>query len=125
MRLGEHVGADGRILDNSAASVELFEASAFLYRQLIDACGEWLVSKATFSPESLSFKHENRVRFMMGYISTRYQHGFATQNRSHLVEVGRFLKEIVTKKIRSHSSRDGKRNRPETSSQSPELKRGD
>lgn len=113
MRLGEHVGADGRILVNSATSVKLFEASAFLYRQLIDACGEWLMAKAARGPESLSFKHENRVRFMMGYIRTRYQHEFASRNRSHLVEVGRFIKDILTKKIRSHFSRDNGHSRPE------------
>jgi hypothetical protein len=125
MRLGEHVGSDGRILDNSATSVKLFESSAFLYRQLIDACGEWFVAKAARRPESLSFKHENRVRFMMGYISTRYRNEFASRNQSHLVEVGRFIKDIVTKKIRSHFSRDNGRKRPEASSQSPEFKRGD
>ena len=123
MRLGEHVGADGQILDNSATSVELFEAPAFLYRQLIDACGEWIVAKARGS-ESLSFKHENRVRFMAGYISARYQQEFASRNRSHLKEVGRFIKDIVHKKIRSHFSRSvNGRNQPEASSQSPEFKR--
>jgi len=100
MRLGEHVGSNGQILDNLATSVELFGAPAFLYRQLISACGQWLVAKAR-GPESLSFKHENRVRFMMAYISTRYEHEFAAQNRSHLVEVGRFIKTILSKKIRS------------------------
>jgi hypothetical protein len=125
MRLGEHVGSDGRILDNSTTSVELFEAPAFLYRQLIDACGKWLVAKASREPESLSFKHENRVRFMMGYIRARYQNEFAGRKRSHIVEVGRFIKDILTKKIRSHSSRDSGRNRTEASNQSPEFKRGD
>ena len=122
MRLGEHVGSEGQILNNLNTSVELFGASAFLYRQLIDACGEWLMAKAR-GHESLSFKHENRVRFMMGYISKRYEDEFASQNKSHLMEVGRFVKAILQKKISFHTSRVSERNGTEASSQSPEFKR--
>jgi glycosyltransferase involved in cell wall biosynthesis len=102
MRLGEHVGSNGQILNNLATSVELFNAPAFLYRQLISACAQWLVAKAR-GRESLSFKHENRVRFMMGYIGKRYKDEFASRNRSHVAEVGRFIKAILHKKIRSHT----------------------
>ena len=122
MRLGEGMGPNGQILDHSASSVQLFEAPAYLYRQLLSTCGKWLVAKAR-GPESLSFKHENRVRFMMQYIRTRYEHEFASRNRSHLAEVGRFINAILRKKIRSRMSRDNGRNQPEKSSQSPEFKR--
>ena len=122
MRRGEHVGPDGQILDNQATSVELFGAPAFLYGQLLSACGEWLAAKAR-GGESVSFKHENRVRFMMGYISKRYEDEFAPRNKSHVMEVGRFIKAMLHKKIRSQISRVGGRNRSEAPSQSPEFKR--
>ena len=109
MRLGELVGSDGQILDSVPSTVKLFEAPGFLYRELISECAHWLVA-TTRRRESLSFKHETRVRYLIGYIRKRYEHEFATRKRSHIVEVGSFIKAILQKKIQLNSSRFSRRN---------------
>jgi len=109
MRLGELVGSDGQILENLPSTIKLFEAPGFLYRELMTECAQWLVATAR-GCESLSFKHENRVRYLIAYISKRYEHEFATRKRSHLIEVGSFIKAILHKKIHLNSSRFNRRN---------------
>ena len=109
MRLGELVGSNGQILENLPATVKLFDAPGFLYRELMSECVRWLLAIARRS-ESQSFKHENRVRYLIGYISNRYEHEFATRKRSHLVEVGSFIKAILHKKIHSNAARFRRRN---------------
>lgn len=104
MRLGELVGSDGQILESLPSTVKLFDAPGFLYRELMSECAQWLVA-TTRGRESLSFKHENRVRYLIGYISNRYKHEFATRKRSHLVEVGGFIKAMLHKKIQLNASR--------------------
>jgi glycosyltransferase involved in cell wall biosynthesis len=106
MRLGEYVGADGRVLDEMPAAETLFEVPVYIYRQLLDACGEWVVATVRRS-ESVSFKHENRIRFLLGYISHRYHNEFASQDRSRPREVGRAFNAM----LRKVTSRAGKRDR--------------
>jgi glycosyltransferase involved in cell wall biosynthesis len=100
MRLGELVGSDGQIMEKLPSTVKLFDAPGFMYRELISESAQWLVATAR-RYESLSFKHENRVRYLIGYISKRYEHEFTSRKRSHVVEVGRFIKAILHKKILS------------------------
>lgn len=107
MRLSELVGSDGQIMRNLPSAVKLFEAPGFLYRELISECAQWLVATAHRN-ESVSFKHENKVRYLIGYISKRYDQEFASRKRSHLVEVGRFINALVHKKI--HPNTSSKRN---------------
>ena len=106
MRLGEYVGADGQILDEMPVAEKLFEVPLYIYRELLDACGEWLRAAVRRS-ESLSFKHENRIRFLLGYISHRYQNEFASQDRSRPREMAR----VANAMLRKVSSRVSKRDR--------------
>ena len=96
-------------MENLPSAVKLFDAPVFLYRQLMSECAQWLVATAR-RHESLSFKHEVRVRYLIGYISKRYKHEFASRNGSHLIEVGRFIKAILHKKMHLTSSQVSKRN---------------
>jgi len=100
MRLGEHVGSQGQILEAVPDDITLFDTPGYVYRQVLEACGQWLMAIVR-GRNSLSFKHENRVRFLVSYISTRYEHEFVSRNRSHLVEVAKFLKALLRKKIQS------------------------
>lgn len=110
MRLGEFVGSNGQILANLPTSVKLFDAPAFLYRELVGECARWLVS-AALRRESLSFKHENRVRYLIRYISKRYEREFAKRNSSHVMEVGRFVTAMLQKKMHLTTSRVSGRHR--------------
>jgi glycosyltransferase involved in cell wall biosynthesis len=98
MRLGEFVSANGQILNRLPEAVKLFDAPGFLYRELARECAQWMAATVR-RRESLSFKHEVRVRYLIRYISKRYEHEFASRNSSHVMEVGRFIKAILHKKI--------------------------
>ena len=98
MRFSELVGSDGQIMKNLPSTVKLFDAPGYLYRALITECAYWLVATAR-RHESLSFKHEGRVRYLFGYIRKRYEHEFATRKRSHILEVGSFIRDILHKKV--------------------------
>ena len=108
MRLGDLVGSNGQITDNLPSVVKLFDAPAFLYRELLGECAQLVVTTVR-GRESLSFKHENKVRYLISYIKRRYQNDFASRNGSHLVEVGRFIKAILQKKIQSTFHRANER----------------
>lgn len=98
MRLGEFVGSNGQILASLPTAVKLFDAPGFLYRELVRESAQWFMDTVR-RRESLSFKHENRVRYLIRYIRKRYEHEFAKRNSSHVLEVGRFITAMVHKKI--------------------------
>ena len=104
MGLGEAITADGQLTDTPPRMVPLFGTPAFIYRELLAECGRWALDRAR-GRESQSFKHENRVRYLIGYISKRYEQEFASRKGSHLLEVGRFVKAMFHKKFHLSSAR--------------------
>ena len=103
MRLYERMGPDGRILAEPLETVRLFGAPAFLYRESINECGHWLL-EIIRRRESLSFKHQNRVRYLLAYIKESYRREHASQKGTRLVEVLRFVKAMLHKKTHSISA---------------------
>jgi hypothetical protein len=98
MHLQETIGYSGEILEKPLETVRLFGAPAFLYRELMSEslrCAATTVCKR----ESISFKHENRVRYLLGYIGKCYEQEFASRDRSHILELGRFTKAMLRKKF--------------------------
>lgn len=103
MRLYEHMGPDGRIQAQPLETVRLFGAPAFLYRESINECARWL-REIVRRRESLSFKHENRVRYLLAYIKESYRTERASQKGTRFVEVLRFVKAMLHKKTHLISS---------------------
>jgi GT2 family glycosyltransferase len=97
MRFGELTAQDGRILQQPPRMVTLFGAPAYLYRQLWGEAWRWLGS-AALRRESLSFCHENRMRFLLGYLSECRRRNIKTRPRSPFVEMGLFAKAMLRKK---------------------------
>ncbi len=98
MRLNEITGSGGR----QTFDVTLFGAPACLYRELISEGRRWLAA-AVRRRESLSFQHENNLRYFTSYIHKRYEQNAAEQKRSHLAELKTFITSMLRKKIRSES----------------------
>lgn len=103
MRLYEFMGPNGQILAEPLETVRLFGAPAFLYREFIIKCGEWL-REIVRRRESLSFKHGNRVRYLRAYIKESYRRERAAQKRSRFGEILRFVKAMLHKRTHSISS---------------------
>ena len=103
MRLYEYMGPDGRILAEPLETVRLFGAPAFLYRESINECAKWL-REFVRGHESHSFKHENRLRYLLAYIKQSYRTERASKKGARFVEVLRFLKAMLHKKTHSISS---------------------
>jgi glucosyl-dolichyl phosphate glucuronosyltransferase len=103
MRLYERLGQDGQILAEPLETVRLFGAPAFLYRECVNECARWL-REIVRRHESLSFKHENRVRYLLAYIKESYRRERASQQGARFAEVLRFVKAMLHKKTHSISS---------------------
>jgi glycosyltransferase involved in cell wall biosynthesis len=102
MRLAEHTGPDGRILLVLPETTTLFGAPAFIYRKLLEESGHW-IAKGLFGQEGEAFYHEARIRFLLGYISNCYEQSSSNRKHSPLVEVIRFIKALVKKKLSAFS----------------------
>jgi glucosyl-dolichyl phosphate glucuronosyltransferase len=102
MRLYELTGSDGQVLDEPLETVRLFGVPGFLYRELLDQCKRWLMATVR-RQDSLSFRHENGIRYLLAYMKESYQRDIALQNRPRVVEILRFLKALLYKRTHSHS----------------------
>ena len=102
MRLYELTGSDGRVLDEPLETVRLFGVPGFLCREFMNECKCWL--RATVRrQESLSFKHENRIRYLCAYMKQSYQRDVALQKGARFREVLRFVKARLYKRTHSPS----------------------
>jgi len=96
MRLYDRMDRNGRIFAEPLEMVRLFGAPGFLYRELFNECCNW-VRVSIRRHESLSFKHENRVRYLIGYIRESSRSELRSK-KGAFGEVLRFIKAMVHKK---------------------------
>jgi glycosyltransferase involved in cell wall biosynthesis len=94
MRLHQRITADGRMTKEPQQGLRLFDVPGFLYRELMTECREWL-RETMRRNESLSFKHENRVRYLLAYIAESYRKERSSQNGARFMEVVRFIKAML------------------------------
>jgi glycosyltransferase involved in cell wall biosynthesis len=103
MQLHESTGRDGQILKEPLEVVRLFGVPGFLYRELVKECGRWFVATLRLS-HSLSFKHENRLRYWRAYLRESRRQQPDLKNGSRLGEVLRFVKAMVRRRTHSTSN---------------------
>ncbi|HEX8091349.1 MAG TPA: glycosyltransferase family A protein [Blastocatellia bacterium] len=106
MRLDDTMGPHGRLLEERADTVMLFGTPASLYRELLRASVRWVSATAQLR-ESLALQHENRICYLIGYISERYRNFEAENKRSSLVEISRFVKTLLRKKFMPNLPSEG------------------
>ena len=102
MRLYERTGPDGSVLDKPMETARLFGVPGFLYRELMNEGWRWLLA-VFLRHESHSFKHENRIRYLLAYMDETYHRATALQKGGRFREVLRFLKALLTKRTHSPS----------------------
>ena len=103
MHLYERMGPNGQIRKEPMETVRLFGVTGFLYREFMKECGRWLVATLR-RQESLSFKHENRVRYWFAYMRESYQRDLALRKGTRVAEVLRFVKAMLHKRTHSISN---------------------
>jgi len=97
MGVEEMLNKDGEIVDKAPDYTTLFGTPAFLYRALLVAAKNW-ATVAVRGPESLSFRHEARVRYLLGYINKRFQES-SDKRGTYLGELVSFTKAMLDKKL--------------------------
>jgi glycosyltransferase involved in cell wall biosynthesis len=79
--------------------VTLFGSPAFLYTQALASSWKWLVASVA-GPAWRPLYEENRVRYALAYIRTRFTRRGSEGARSAAGEVARFVRDILKKKLR-------------------------
>jgi glycosyltransferase involved in cell wall biosynthesis len=102
MRFVEDSDRDGRYIGRRSAEepVTLFGVPGFLFRQIAHQVRRWMLASFRRQP-ALTFMHENNVRFLVSYISTRYREERVRNNRSVVAEVRNFATNLLRKKVRT------------------------
>ena len=102
MRFGEIFDQDGRLIEDRKGGEVLFGVPAFIYRGLLTASLGWLVG-AVRRQGSVALTHENRLRYVAGYIGTRYEETKGERSRWWGAEIWVFSLSILKRKIRRGS----------------------
>ena len=99
IRFGELFDQEGRLVDDRLDTDMLFGTPAFMYRSLLTQSVGWLGATAR-RRESLALTHENQLRYLVGYIASRYEQTRNERSRWCMAEMWRFSLSIVKRKIR-------------------------
>jgi glucosyl-dolichyl phosphate glucuronosyltransferase len=100
MRFEEIFDRDGRLDEERVARETLFGMPAFIYREFLTEGAGWL-GAIVRRQESVAFTHENRLRYLVGYISRRYEQTRGERSRWGIAEVGIFAASVLKRKIRA------------------------
>jgi len=100
MRFLEIFDRDGRLIEERVATETLFGMPAFIYRRLLTESGGWLGALVR-RQESVAFTHENRLRYLVGYITRRYELTKGERSRWWVAEVWIFAASVLKRKIRA------------------------
>lgn len=98
MRFLEIFDRAGRLDETPGAGETLFGVPAFAYRSLLIEGVRWLRATAR-RQESEALTHENRVRYMVGYVIRRYEMTRARRAGWWLAEVWIFSVSVLRRKI--------------------------
>jgi glucosyl-dolichyl phosphate glucuronosyltransferase len=99
--LAELVHRDGSLRPASEDTLRLWGVPAFLMRELMMMGVRWAAARARGQSTTLVYEH--RLRFLWGYICSRYRYHRQAQGRGRLSDVLTFLRTLVKKKFRAFS----------------------
>jgi len=96
MRLDEITAPDGSLMKERPRTVKLFGVPGSMYREFVTESFGWL-RQTVFGDDSRKVRHENRLCYLAGYVSKRYEIEAAQEGHSNLGEVASFIKAVVVK----------------------------
>lgn len=103
MRLDEIIAPDGSLIRERPHGVKLFGVPGSMYREFVTESLGWL-KQSVNGDDSRKVRHENRLCYLAGYVSKRYEIEVAQSGHSNLGEVASFIKAVVAKLVRKHES---------------------
>ena len=98
MRLDEIIGPDGSLMRERSHTVTLFGVPSSMYREFLTESLGWL-RQVVYGDDSTKVRHENRLCYLAGYVSKRYETEVAQQGHSNLGEVASFLKAVFARVV--------------------------
>jgi hypothetical protein len=72
MRLDEITAPDGSLMKERPRTLKLFGVPGFMYREFVSEGFGWL-RQSIFGDHSSKLRHENRLCYLAGYMSKRYE----------------------------------------------------
>jgi len=99
MRLDEIIAPDGSLIRERPHGVKLFGVPGSMYREFVTESLGWL-KQSINGDDSRKVRHENRLCYLAGYVSKRYETEVAQSGHSNLGEVASFIKAVVAKLVR-------------------------
>jgi glycosyltransferase involved in cell wall biosynthesis len=99
MRFLESFGRDGRLDETRVATETLFGTPAFVYRAALTEGARWL-GAVVRRQESAALSHENRLRYLAGYIGRRYELTRGERSRWWGAEVWAGAISVLRRKLR-------------------------
>jgi glycosyltransferase involved in cell wall biosynthesis len=104
MRFLEIFDRDGRLDEERVSGETLFGVPASAYRALLSEGAGWLGAKVR-RRESAALTHENRLHYLAGYISRRYEQTRGERSRWRMAEVWMFATSVLKRKVRKLTPR--------------------
>jgi glycosyltransferase involved in cell wall biosynthesis len=100
MRLDERSTRDGGVVPTERVprGVTLFGVPLSIYRQFVTESVAWLGNVVTGRDESEQLQHENRLFYLAGYVSKRYEVATTEQNYSRGDDVASFVRGIFARR---------------------------
>jgi glycosyltransferase involved in cell wall biosynthesis len=97
--LDERSTPDGGIVpaEQRPRGVTLFGVPLSIYRQFVSESAAWLRNVVTGRDESEQLQHENRLYYLAGYVSKRYEVATARQDYSTGHDIAAFIRGIFAK----------------------------
>ena len=98
MRLDEMIGPDGSLIRERQHLVRLFGVPGSMYREFVTESLGWL-KQSVHGDDSRKVRHENRLFYLAGYVSKRYEIEVAQKGHSTFGEVASFIKAVFAKMV--------------------------
>lgn len=103
MRLDEIIAPDGSLIGERPHTLKLFGVPGSMYREFVTESLGWL-RQSVSGDDSRKVCHENRLCYLAGYVSKRYEIEVAQEGHSNLGEVASFIKAVFARVVRKQES---------------------
>jgi glycosyltransferase involved in cell wall biosynthesis len=103
MRLDEFIAPDGSLIKEQQHGLKLFGVPGYMWREFLTETVGWC-RQSVLGDDSKKLRHENRLCYLAGYVSKRYQIEVAREGHSNFSEIASFTKAVFAKVVGKQAS---------------------
>ena len=103
MKLNEIIAPDGSLITARPYGVKLFGVPGFMFREFATESLGWL-RQSVYGNDSIKMRHENRLCYLVGYMTKSYEIEVKRGDHSKLGEIASFLKAVFAKVVGKQKS---------------------